>query len=30
LRLDNPLRKTKRTKSTLVRKPLFDIIETGI
>ena len=30
LRLDNPLRKNKTTKSTLIRKPLMDLIESGI
>ena len=30
LRIDNPLRKNRQTKSTLVRKPLIDLIESGI
>lgn len=30
LRQDNPLRKTNLKKSTLIRKPLIDLIESGI
>ena len=30
LRIDNPLRKNSKIKSTLVRKPLLDLIESGI
>ena len=30
LRSDNPLRKSNKIKSTLVRKPLLDLIESGI
>jgi len=30
LRLDNPLRREKNGKSTLIRRPLMDLIESGI
>ena len=30
LRLDNPLRREKTAKSTLIRRPLMDLIESGI